>query len=219
MCRAGVTMLCSSGKKSGNGRPKPIPTIRSAAAPYTIATSARRRSPQALSGRFVSDLGWELADELGDTASTDDHRVDSGALELADVAARRRGQLRDGELAGGHVREQVEDPFQRLLVLPGEHEELGVELLQRVRELFVVLDSQRQLEVIVELDVRALDDVVAPAEPARPGGDVDDASVGAGQPVGGLAVPPEEDRHRDRTADLLELRLVPAVDEQPFGAL
>src|SRR5439155_10894 len=82
---------------------------------------------------------------------------------------------------------------------------LGVELLQRVHELLVVLDPQRQLEVVVELDVGALDDVVAPAEPARPGGDIDDASVGAGQPVGVLSVPPEEDRHRDRVADLLGL--------------
>src|SRR5204863_6507620 len=39
------------------------------------------------------------------------------------------------------------------------------------------------------------------------------------QPVGVLSVPPEEDRHGDRVADLLELRLVPAEDEQALRPL
>src|SRR5437016_4762170 len=47
----------------------------------------------------------------------------------------------------------------------------------------------------------------------------DDPGVHPGKPVGVFAVPVKEDRHGEGFANLLELALVSAVDEDTFGPL
>ena len=66
----------------------------------------------------VSDLGRRLADQIGDASRTDDHGVDAGALELGDIGATRDLHLRDGQLAGRHVGQEIEGRLERRLSVP-----------------------------------------------------------------------------------------------------
>src|SRR5205823_6746479 len=78
----------------------------------------------------VSDLGRRLADQVGDTSRTDDHGVDPSALELSDVRASCDLDLRDCELAGGDVGQEIERRLERRFTVTGapdrEQEDLGV---------------------------------------------------------------------------------------------
>src|SRR5262245_405519 len=159
MCHARGTMLCSSGLKSANGWAYVTPTSLSAAAPARIAanaslgpaqtTSARRRS----GGASGSDLGGASADELGNVPGGHDHGVHPGALELCHVVAAADGELRDRELSCRHVLEEVERALQGvfiLLVSCREEEDLGVEPLERLLELFLVANLDRALQAELE---------------------------------------------------------------------
>src|SRR3954453_21587852 len=100
-------MFCSSGlSRLPNGRPYWIPIRRSAAA----------RPSRARSGLY---LRRRATDEVGDLLRVDEHCVDACALEREHVFPRGGGEVGDGELAGGNVRQQIEDLVEIGLVILG----------------------------------------------------------------------------------------------------
>ena len=86
--------------------------------------------------------------------------VDTGALELFHIASRGVGQLRDRELARRNVREQLEQPVERFLLVLGElcreEQDLGVDLLQDAFELVVVSDADDVLDAELMTALRLL---------------------------------------------------------------
>lgn len=95
------------------------------------------------------DVRDAVADERFDVARDEDG-VDTGPLERFDVVARRVGELRDRKLAGGDVKQQLEDTVERRLFVVsrvgGQEDDLGVDALQRLPELAVVPDPNDNLE-------------------------------------------------------------------------
>ena len=129
----------------------------------------------------------------------DDHRVDAGPFELLHLVLGRERELGDGELARRYLGEEL----QHLVERPGEYEQLRVEAGECVLELLLIRHTPRHLE-LPEVD-SVLDHLSHP--------DVDDAGIGAREPVDLLAVPEEEDRQMGCAADVHEPALEPAVDE------
>ena len=132
-----------------------MPTARNAAAPARSTINAVRGPPHrisprgALRGRTRLDLRRRLTDELGDVSCSDDHCVDSGALELVDLLSRRDGNIRDGELACRNVREQVERAPQRISVIvrgTAEQEDLRIEAFECALELVLVANLHDTVE-------------------------------------------------------------------------
>src|SRR6187549_3518128 len=152
-------MFCSSGLSSPpNGRPYSIPTRRSAVASARIAPNAvplrvtdLRSVTLRLSARAPLDLSRRCAtDKVGDGGAADEDGVHARPLQRDDVVARRRLEIGDRELAGGNIREQVEDPLQVLLVVFGlarrEQEDLRLDPLERCGERLVVVDVDDDLQ-------------------------------------------------------------------------
>src|SRR5919201_3666106 len=99
------TIDCSSGfKRFPNGSPYWMPTARSAAPPASRRTSTVRGPPQRVSAerargaRGRLNLRRRLADELGDVSCSDDHSVDSRALQRVHLLPARDRDLGDGKL-------------------------------------------------------------------------------------------------------------------------
>ena len=113
-------------------------------APSQTADDERRTSTAAR-----SDVRHGVADQRLDVAG-DEHGVDACALELHDVLSRGVGELRDRELAGGDVRQELEQAVERCLLvvrpLRGQEEDLRVDVLERSRELVVVSHPHDNLD-------------------------------------------------------------------------
>ena len=125
--------------------------------PSRAAPARKTATPIAIELPLLSVLSQRLAHEDG---------VEAGALELVDLRLRDAGDVRDRELAGGHVREQVEHVRERILRLAGgEHEELRVEALERLLELLLARDLDDELDTFGELEI-----LVAGADDARVAG-------------------------------------------------
>src|SRR5256885_2088830 len=147
-------MDCSSGlSRFPNGRPYWMPTDRRAAAPARIAASAVPRPPhwlpaQRSAARVRLDLRRTFTDELGDVCRADDHRIDSGPLELLDLLATRDRDVRDRELARRDIRQELERVAESVfVVVPGsEQEDLRIEALERELELLFVADRHDAVE-------------------------------------------------------------------------
>src|SRR6187401_2278036 len=133
-------MLDSSGFRTESGSPYRTPTRRSAAASTRIAARAIR----------PSDLRRRVTDERLHVAAGDDDRVDPGAFELEHVRAARSRELRDRELAGRDVGQQLEQALEVVLVvvclLGGEQEDLGIDMLEHLFELVLVTHPDDALE-------------------------------------------------------------------------
>src|SRR4051812_460736 len=220
MCQARGTMLCSSGLKSANGCAYVTPTTRSAAASPRIAAKASFAPPQIASGLRRggggSDVEVVSADELGNVPAGHDHGVHSCPLELGHLVPAADRQLRDRELAGRHVLQQVERSLQRALVAAvtgGQQEDLRVDALERGLQLLVVAHLDGALEPQVEHRAVGLLQLAVLA-----------SELGQGQYAGvrvrrtrplGRAVRPPEQRQTRRLADGVDR----VVERQRLGAL
>src|SRR5436309_2179774 len=141
-----------------------MPTARRAAASASSAPSAVAGPPQRVSARrrLGLNLRRRVADELGDASGSDDDRIDSRPLELVDLLAPGDRHVRDGELARGDVRKELQRAGERAVVVvlaSGQEEDLGIEPLERELELFLVAD----LDDAVQPEAQRL--LVEPLEP------------------------------------------------------
>src|SRR2546423_7971550 len=100
-------MLRSAGFRSGKGSPYWIPVRRSAAASPSTAANATGGPPHRLS--VGSDLGRRRTRQLRDVRRPDDHRIDACALELSDLIPARDIEIRDRQLPGRDIGQQVEN--------------------------------------------------------------------------------------------------------------
>ncbi len=125
-------------------------------------------------------------------------------------------EVGDGELAGGNVWEQVEDPLERRLVVVGvarrEQEDLRVDPLERGSQRLFVVDVDDDLEAELDRPPVQLLEVVLVVVLF----DHDQAGVRARLVRGlGRGVDAEEDRKRRRVAQSCRGR----EHRDPFGAL
>src|SRR5205814_7321094 len=90
------------------------------------------------------------ADERRDLGAVDDDRVAAGAFELLDLFAIRQLQVGDRELARRHGSEHLEHDLERGLVVFAldrrEQEDLRVDPLERLLQLFLVANLHRTVE-------------------------------------------------------------------------
>src|SRR2546423_13942980 len=141
-------MDCSSGlSRFPNGRPYWMPTDRRAGARARIAASTvpgppNWRPAQRSAAGVRLGLRRTVTDELGDVRRADDHRIDSGPLELLDLLATRDRDVRDRELARRDIRQELERVAESVFVVaPGsEQEDLRIKALERELELLLGAD-------------------------------------------------------------------------------
>src|SRR5687768_16036089 len=83
-----------------------------------------------------------------------ENRVDAGPLQREHLLTRLDPGLGDDQLAGGHVRQQVERPLQVLLVVVEprfrDENDLGVDALERLLELVLLANLDGAVEPEVE---------------------------------------------------------------------
>src|SRR6266566_5295637 len=133
----------------------------SAATPATIE-AFMRTGYRSIRARL--DLGRRPADERREVSGVDDHGVAACTLELLHLVRGRDGQVCDRELAGGNVGEQVEHDVEGRLVALfvdwREQEDVRVDPVERLLELLLVANLDRDVEP--ELD-RTLVQLLEPA--------------------------------------------------------
>jgi hypothetical protein len=113
----------------------------------------------------------------------------------------RARQLRNRQLAGRNVGQEVEHVFERLLFVRmrrGEHEDFGVELLESGLEFLLVIDPEREFASLAEVcgELGQWSEILA---------DLEQTGVGLlRRRQAALAWPRQEDRQAGRAPDLTE---------------
>jgi len=117
-----------------------MPTRRSSAASTRIAARAS----------LGSDVRKRVTDERPDVAPGDDHRVDTGSLELEHILTARSQELSDRELAGRDIGKQLKEALEMVLVvvclLGGKQQDLGIDELEHLFELVLVTHEEHTLD-------------------------------------------------------------------------
>ena len=112
------------------------------------AVAAAGQDPDSHDG-VVLDLGRLRRDERREIAGRHEHGVDTGSLELGDVLRRRVVELRDRELPGRDVVQQLEQHGQRIVVgvlARRQEEHLRIEVVERALEVLRLGDPNHALE-------------------------------------------------------------------------
>ena len=94
-----------------------------------------------------------MTDELGDVSCSDDHGVDSGALELVHLLTGRGGHIGDGEFPGRDIRQELERAAERVFLVvfgTAEQEDLRIETLECQLELVLVAHLDHTVESELE---------------------------------------------------------------------